>query len=214
MEISPLRNVPIRKSISRGNLLEKGVPREYIESKLNDYPINKEVSSFFRRYLENIELMHKDNVSLLLYGANGNGKTWLSSLVVKEAYIFRFTSKRITLQNFIDMQFQKDVPSVMAKIDYCITCDFLVVDEIGKETFSKNGFNITVFEELLRQRETNGRPTIICTNLHTKDLYSNYGASIESLISGNYIPVKFNTDDNRQNVTKRKQAVKLLLEGN
>lgn len=209
-----MRNVPLRTEISMRNLLIKGVPRQYAEATLKDYTLEDDLFSLFERYLSGIELMFYDCVNLLMYGANGTGKTWLSSLIVKEAYIHRFSSYRVTLQTYLDLQFKKENPEALKAMERVENADFLVIDEVGKETFSKSLFNVTVLEELLRKRETLGKPTIICTNLPLENgLYEQYGKSIESLISGNYLPIKFMGSDFRRSITKERKGVKFLLGG-
>ena len=126
-----MRSVPIRKAISATNLLYRGVPRHYIKATLSDYDVDKDIHNLFYNYLMNLELMYRDNVCLILYGANGNGKTWLSSLIIEEAYIYRFASFRVTLQNFIDMQFRKDEEEIRSKLRKIADCDFLVIYEVS-----------------------------------------------------------------------------------
>ena len=192
----------------------RGVPREYVEANLSDFKLDPQLEKFFHTYLTNIEVMYEDNVSIVMYGKNGNGKTWLSSLIVKEGYIYRFKTFRVTLQNFIDMHFRKSEPHIESKMREIEDADFLVIDEVGKETFAKNQFNIIVLEELMRKRDTLGRPTIICTNLPLVGdggLYSQYGNSVKSLIEGNFVPLEFNDVDNRRNVTKRKRGIQMLM---
>ena len=213
-KISKRRKVPIREILSGKNLRYRGIPSEYVKATLGDFQLEEALNDFFTKYLTNIELMFDDNVSLILYGKNGNGKTWLSSLIVKEAYIYRFSSFRVTLQSFIDMHFRKGEEEYRDKLNKIISADFLVIDEVGKETFAKNQFNIIVLEELLRQRETLGKPTVICTNLPLNGdggLFSQYGNSIKSLVEGNYVPIEFNSDDHRRSITKKKQGIQLLM---
>lgn len=209
-----MNKVPIRTTISSSNLLYRGVPRHYINATLSDYKLDEDIHKLFYNYLTNIELMYEDNVGLILFGANGNGKTWLSSLVVKEAYIHRFSSFRVTLQNYIDMQFRKDEEEIRSKLRKIADCDFLVIDEVGKETFAKNQFNIAILEELLRHRDTLGKPTIICTNLPLESqdgLYDQYGKSVTSLIDGNYLQVEFTGEDYRLDVTMKKKGIRVLI---
>lgn len=209
-----VRGIPVREAISAKNLLYRGIPREYAEAKLSDYKLDEVINKIFGNYLSHIETMREDNVGLIMFGKNGNGKTWLSSLIVKEAYIYRYSSFLVTLQSFIDMHFRKNEEDIRIKMRKIIECDFLVIDEVGKETFAKNQFNIGVLEELLRQRGTLGKPTIICTNLPLGGeggLYKQYGKSIESLIDGNYLQVEFKGEDNRQDVTRKKRGIQLLL---
>lgn len=206
---------PVRTTLSVKNLMYRGVPREYIHADLDEYPIEENIRELFARYMDYLDEMFEDKINLILYGSNGSGKTYLSSLVVKEAYRKRYTSFRVTLKSFIDMHFKRDKDELIAeKLSEIINSEFLVIDEVGKETFDKSQFNITVFEELLRERDTQGKPTIICTNLPLEGrggLYEQYGKSIQSLIDGNFLKVKFESEDNRHDVTRKKRGIQLLL---
>lgn len=206
---------PVRTALSVKNLIYRGVPREYIHADLDEYPIKENTRELFARYMDYLDEMFEDKINLILYGSNGSGKTYLSSLIVKEAYRKRYTSFRVTLKSFIDMHFKRDKDELIAdKLDEIINSEFLVIDEVGKETFDKSQFNIAVFEELLRERDTQGKPTIICTNLPLEErggLYEQYGKSIQSLIDGNFIKIKFEGEDNRHDVTRKKRGIQLLL---
>ena len=206
---------PVRTTLSAKNLIYRGVPREYIHADLDEYPVKENTRELFARYMDYLDEMFEDKINLILYGSNGSGKTYLSSLIVKEAYRKRYTSFRVTLKSFIDMHFKRDKDELIAeKLDEIINAEFLVIDEVGKETFDKSQFNITVLEELLRERDTQGKPTIICTNLPLEErggLYEQYGKSIQSLIDGNFVKVKFEGEDNRHDVTRKKRGIQLLL---
>jgi DNA replication protein DnaC len=207
---------PRRTVLSAKNLTYRGVPREYHNAYIDEYPIAEDFREVFVRYMDNLEVMFEDKINLILYGANGAGKTYLSSLIIKDAYIKRFSAFRTTLQGYIDLQFKKNEEGITEKIDKIENAEFLVIDEVGKETFAKNQFNIIKLEELLRQRDTIGRPTIICTNLPLEGehgLYKQYGKSIASLVEGNYLKLEFVGEDNRQGVTSKKRGINLLLEG-
>ena len=73
--------------------------------------------------------------------------------------------------------------------------EFLCIEEIGKENDTKVAVN--VLEDLLRYREDNSLPTIICTNLSPKVIKERYGNSIYSLLKGNCVPIKVTGEDKR-----------------
>ena len=140
---------PVRTTLSVKNLMYRGVPREYIHADLDEYPIEENIRELFARYMDYLDEMFDDKINLILYGSNGSGKTYLSSLIVKEAYRRRYTSFRVTLKSFIDMHFKRDKDELIAeKLDEIINAEFLVIDEVGKETFDKSQLNITVLVEL------------------------------------------------------------------
>lgn len=203
-------NRPIREVVKRDNLVRRGVPREFTDATFGQYDFGEEYNDLLRRYLENIPLMFSDGINLLFYGPNGTGKTWISSLIVKEAYIRRYSTYRVTLQELIDMTFKND-ENTEFRLHRIVTSEFLAIDEIGKEIFHKNQYNIIRLEEILRKRETLGRPTIVCTNLQIDDLTTIYGSSISSLLMGSYIQLLMDGEDNRSSALSEKRGISVLM---
>lgn len=212
------RYVPMRKSISTENLILKGVPAEYIECNIESYTDNNSTKKLVKNYIENIHTMYEDRVCLLFYGSNGTGKTLLSSIIVKEAYRRRYSSHITTLAHYMDLCFSKEKSEEQQEeIHHIREAEFLVIDEVGKENFTKTLSNISLLEELLRGAVARGQVVIVCTNLPLEDvgnvqgLYSLYGKSIASLLGGEFLKVKFNADDYRPNILKQKKGVVALM---
>lgn len=204
---------PIRTELSRKNLAYRGVPKEFFKADLDEYPIDADKKEIFQRYIDNIAEMVDDQVNLTLYGSNGSGKTYLTSILVKEAYRRRYTSFRVTLETFIQLHFKQE-DHLKEKLQKIYSCEILVIDEVGKETIMKNDFNIVKFEELLRQRDTDGLVTILCMNLPLEGangFYKQYGNSIKDLTEGNSLKIEFVGDSNRKQVTNSKRGVNILL---
>jgi DNA replication protein DnaC len=208
------RGTPPRERLSKENLSLRGVPADYIEGTLKDYKQDKDVKLTFERYLENLHDMYEDRVNMCLYGANGAGKSFLSSLIVKEAYRLRYSSYMTTLASMIDLNFKGNKSQDdYERIKFIKTADFLVIDEIGKETFTKTSSNIALLEETLRNAVKTGQVVILCTNLPLEEeggLYEQYGASIQSLIEGSYVKIEFDGKDYRPTVFKKKKALAIL----
>lgn len=205
-----MRGVPARTKLVKENLIYRGVPKEYTEATLNEYT-NEKKRKFFNRYLANLDDMYEDKVNLCLYGNNGTGKTFLSSILIKESYRLRYDSYMITLAQLLDLTFRPNKSEEdIVRMNYIKHSHFLVIDEVGKENFTSTGSNINLLEDVLRRAVTNGQVVVICTNLPLEELYKNYGKSIQSLIQGDYAKVEFNFDDYRPVVQTKKKALRLL----
>lgn len=138
-------------------------------------------------------------------GSNGVGKSYLSCIIMKEAYRHRYSCRRVTFSSYISAYTEswgasKDERDVLENdlLDKYKGVEFLVLEEIGKEIDSK--IAKPILEDLLRFREEHGLTTIICTNLTPQSLKEIYGASIVSLINGNMTVIIIDGEDKRGDV--------------
>lgn len=208
-------NRPIRTTFSVKNLIRRGVPKHLVDISIKDLdtfndPDREKVVNYITKYVNDIPQNFNNNQGIMLYGSNGVGKSFMSTLIVKYAYIFRYTSKRCTFMEYINEYtrmwgcknpLEKEELEELFYRNYKAV-EFLCLEEIGKELDTK--LSPTVLEDLLRYREERGLVTIICTNLNPKDLANKYGNSIMSLIKGNCTPIKLVGEDNRQAVFKER----------
>lgn len=202
---------PIRTTLSPLNLTRRGVPKALHNctlKDLHDYDDEEraEIVNYIKDYIKHIPDNFNNNHGILLYGSNGVGKSFIASLIVKYAYAFRYTSKRATFMDYIN-EYTKlwgcKNPQEKEELEEYFyrnykAVEFLCLEEIGKELDTK--LAITVLEDLLRYREERGLVTIVCTNLHPKDLKEKYGNSIMSLVKGNCTPIKLVGQDKRKKV--------------
>lgn len=205
-----MRGLPHRTRLVKGNLLYRGVPAEYTEATLAEYTDIKK-RTFFERYLNNLDDMYDDKMHLVLYGNNGTGKTYLSSILIKESYRQRYDSCMITLTQLMELTFNANKSEEnLNKLNYIKRCHFLVIDEVGKENFTSTGSNVALLEDTLRKAITNGQVVILCSNLPVERICEQYGASVKSLVDGSFVKVKFEAQDQRQAVRKSKKASMIL----
>lgn len=204
---------PLRKELSKKNLSSKGVPNHFFDTTIDDFETYDndtltKAKRIITEYLDNLPVHRRNGDGLYLCGSNGVGKTMLSSIIVKEAYRHRYSSKRITFVEYID-QYTKiwKAKTVEEKEEledqfysYIKAVDFLVLEEVGKESTPRD-MAVTILEDCLRYREEHGLCTIIVANLYLKDLIGQkyQSASVESLIRGHTKLVKIIGIDRRVN---------------
>lgn len=206
---------PRRTKLSITNLLRRGVPKDFISNTVDDLdsygsPEREETLDYIRNYINNLPSELNKNHGLFLYGSNGVGKSFIASLIIKEAYICRYTSRRCTFVDYVskytDLWKIKDKEILEEEEGLFYhnykSVDFLVIEEIGKEIDSK--ISASVLEDLLRYREEHGLVTIICANLTPKEIVEKYGNSVGSLIKGNFTPIKLVGKDKRINSFSKK----------
>lgn len=204
---------PLRDSLNPKSLSLMGVPKSFSSATIDDYKtFNKkslqDIKNFVKDYLDNIVDNIDNNKGICFIGSNGVGKSYLSCIILKEAYRHRYSCRRVTFSAYIsayteswntrDKQ-EKDVLESDLYEKYKAV-EFLVLEEIGKEIDSK--IAKPILEDLLRYREENGLVTLICTNMTPADIKNSYGASVCSLINGNMTVIIIDSEDMRQEVFK------------
>lgn len=143
-----------------------------------------EIVSMFQDYAENIHDNFDEGTGFSLFGNNDNGKTTIASVLLREAYRARYTVKLITAEELSVLSRDFDNPESLDELEKIVNeYDFLVIDEIGKETEGKSKYNQIILERVLKTRiEKLQLPTITITNLDPNDFRERYGNTIYSVI--------------------------------
>lgn len=206
---------PVRTVVSEDSLKLIGIPKSFRSNTLKDFDVKgkselKKVKGLVQAYIEDLDSNFENNKGLFLYGSNGVGKTMLSSIILKEAYRHRYTSRRSTFVEYVDKYTKvwnaKSAEEKATLEDelytYYKAVEFLVLEEVGKEIDSK--VSAPILEDLLRYREDNGLVTIVCTNLNIPLMTERYGESCISLLKGNTTPVMIECEDKRATIFKKR----------
>lgn len=206
---------PVRTVVSEDSLKLIGIPKSFRGNTLKDFDVKgkselKKVKGLVQAYIEDLDSNFENNKGLFLYGSNGVGKTMLSSIILKEAYRHRYTSRRSTFVEYVDKYTKvwnaKSAEEKTTLEDelytYYKAVEFLVLEEVGKEIDSK--VSAPILEDLLRYREDNGLVTIVCTNLNIPLMTERYGESCISLLKGNTTPVMIECEDKRATIFKKR----------
>lgn len=200
---------PLRTHINYTSLDIIGIPKKFQSMTLEDFNTYdteelEEVKGYMQEYINKFDTHKLYEINgILFYGSNGVGKTMLASLILKQAYIHRYSCKRMTFVDYISMYTKawgSKSPQEREDLTYDLFVqakgiEFLVLEEVGKEIDSKVA--IPILEDLLRYREDKGLVTIMCTNVRPSVLEEKYGASIMSLMKGNMFPITIVGKDRR-----------------
>lgn len=202
---------PVRSILNSSSLVMMGVPKKFCSKTIEDYDTFgkkslKDVKDFVRQYLTDLNQNIEDGRGICFIGSNGVGKSYLSCIILKEAYRNRYSCRRVTFSSYIGAYTESWNTRDKSEKDTLETelyekykgVEFLVLEEIGKEIDSK--IAKPILEDLLRYREEHGLVTLICTNMTPKDIKDSYGASVCSLINGNMTVIVIDSEDMRQEV--------------
>ena len=146
--------------------------------------------------LEYVENFDNDRKSLCFYGDTGLGKTFMSCCVAKALIdngksVLYLRAQKL-LKMILDDQFGKEVKGLEDIYD----CDMLIIDDLGTENDSK--YNTANLIELINERISKNKKTLINTNLIFKGLEDRYSKRITSRMIENYNFIFFYGDDIRQ----------------
>lgn len=203
---------PLRANIKSSSLSLIGIPKRFHRTSVKDFIADdeslREIKKYVLNYVSDIDSKFNVCEGICFYGSNGTGKTMLSCIILKEAYRWRYSCRRVTFSQYVSAYTNVwnsvgDEKSIAEeKLFTYKSAEFLVLEEIGKEVDSS--IVVPILEDLLRYREDEGLVTIICMNLSPDTLRETYGESIYSLITGNLTPIRLVTTDFRTQAFKER----------
>ena len=156
----------------------------------------------FKKMRDYAEQFSSASDNLLLVGATGLGKTHLSTAVARRVIDRGFDVYYASaLQMFSDFEHTRfgsglaDAPAV--DVSRYSECELLILDDLGTEV--TNQFTNSCLYLVINNRINLRRPTIISTNLSSKEIKERYTDRIASRILGDFKPLLFvGTDVRRQ----------------
>ena len=139
--------------------------------------------------------------NLLLFGAPGLGKTFLSACIARGVSenghsVVYDTASHIFAQ-FESAKFRRDYEDTSdADVERYLNCDLLIMDDLGTEMLTT--FVQSAFYQIVNTRLAKGKKTIINTNLTPDEIGARYGAAVQSRIEGEYELLLFGGEDIRK----------------
>ncbi len=157
----------------------------------------KEVLSLAESFVHNFD---NSRNNLLFYGQTGLGKTFLCNCIAKSLLDKNHTVLYQTAFRIIDTishyRFSnKKTPEMRFQYDMLISCDLLIIDDLGTEMI--NSFSTTELFNIVNSRLLEDKKTIISTNFTPMQLSENYSERITSRLFGNYEFIAFYGKDLR-----------------
>ena len=139
--------------------------------------------------------------NLLLDGAPGLGKTFLSACIARvvseDGFSVVYDTAVHVFARCEAAKFRADEePDAAVDVRRFESCDLLILDDLGTEMAT--GFVQSALYQLVNGRLLAGKSTIISTNLTPAQIESRYGAAIWSRLQGEYTVLPFAGEDIRR----------------
>lgn len=165
------------------------------EGRLSDREIMRNAFRYCVTYAENFS-SHSSN--LILTGGTGLGKTHLSLAIANEAIQKGFGVVYCSVGSLVakleDEHFGRETEGGTA--DALRSCDLLILDDLGTEF--RSSFSSAAIYNIVNTRLLEQKPTLISTNLSTKEMVGCYSERFASRIIGSYRRIVFTGRDVRQ----------------
>ena len=177
---------------------------DYYKKNANHYEMMSRNLAFLRDYASNFD--PKTSQSILMMGGTGLGKTHLSSAVaygvIEKGNDVFYTGAIDLFSQFEIQRFKTYNNEPNELIERYFECDLLIIDDLGTEMI--NQFSISTLYNLLNDRLSRRKPTIVSTNLTQEDIQKKYTDRITSRMFGEYKVVFFaGTDIRAQKLMKK-----------
>ena len=169
-----------------------GLPRSPREAAQRNLEICQSFARDFRPGKQN----------LLLFGAPGLGKTFLSACIARvvseDGFSVVYDTAGHIFSQFEAAKFRRDDDGDTAgeDVERCMNCDLLILDDLGSEMTTS--FVQSALYQIVNTRQMERRSTIISTNLTPGELARRYTPQIASRIEGEYTLLPFAGEDIRK----------------
>lgn len=175
------------------------------EGKPPDREIMRNAFRYCVSYAENFSLR---SPNLILTGGTGLGKTHLSLAIANEAIQKGFGVVYCSVGSLVskleDEHFGRETQG--GTTDSLRDCDLLILDDLGTEF--RSSFSCAAIYGIVNTRLLEQKPTLISTNLSTKEMVECYSERFASRIIGSYRRIAFAGRDIRQQRRETGRQVK------
>jgi DNA replication protein DnaC len=146
-----------------------------------DPEARQEASDYLERHVNSISR----GIGMIFMGDYGTGKTLVTTLMLKDLIKLGYNCYSTTFASMMEMftagwKSAEEQRRFQQKIMYS---EVLLLDDIGREMRTKAKLSETTFDDVLRRRVQDGRPTFITTNMDMAELSKGYGGAILSLLT-------------------------------
>ena len=141
--------------------------------------------------------------NLLLQGAPGLGKTYLSACIArvaaKKGCSVCYDTAVSALGAFERQKFARtpeEQEQAARRVERMLSCDLMILDDLGTEMVTP--MSVSALYTLVNSRLVSGKKTIISTNCSDAELEKLYGGQIASRLAGEFLCLPFAGEDIRR----------------
>lgn len=179
------------RTLTRLHMEACDVPLKYWRVSLNAVPNDAPYKKVVERYIEKIDELVPKGKGLLLWGPNRHGKTSLAVVILKEVLRRGYDAHFVRAADLVDAVMQhKMVDEELSVSESVRKTALLVIDDLGKELWTRSAIGEAVIDNVVRARESDLRATIVTTNVPEKEQAEVFKPSMMALMKECMVPVK------------------------
>jgi DNA replication protein DnaC len=208
MTISRLSRPKIEK-LTQQHLERMNIGKRYWGASLSSVDEATAHGRVARKYLSQIDLMAARGVGMYLWGDNSRGKTYSACALLKAVYQSGYTTYCVMADQlrsiYIDRSMFDPEMSVVQRVEQV---EVLLIEDLGKEYSGKgSGWAELCFENLLRKRTRELKPTFITTNLSPSAFKERYKESAQAICLEGMIACQVRGIDHRKKIQSELQEM-------
>lgn len=165
------QDLELKKDLERRRniLITQGImDKEFLKNNFDKYNgSNIKIFNLCKKYVENWEIMKKENIGIIFYGDVGRGKTFFASCIANELFKNGISVCVTSFPKIIDklMNFNEESKFLIENVK---SQNLLVIDDFGVERETE--YVLEQIFKIIDDRLRVGLPTIITTNLSLEQL--------------------------------------------
>ena len=113
----------------------------------------------------------------------------IANEVIQNGFGVIYVSAPMLLSTLEKSHFKYDYDTEEETINSLVTCDLLIIDDLGTEF--QSSYSTSTIYNIFNSRLLNRKPTIMNTNLTLKDLEKSYSPRFVSRVMGNCAKIDF-----------------------
>lgn len=190
-----------------------GIPVRYHRAAIGDWEdpssnieekrINSRSITIVKGYAGKLLRMQKKGYGLFFCGPNGVGKTYLACAIgancIREGLKLCYYTMPKIVQTVIGGWYEKELQQTISDIEMA---DFLIIDDLDKAYATKTRIEISVLDNLFRERLQNNRPMLVTSNRTLDQVRESHGESVFSMFNEHCAEVVLLGNDHRKKLAE------------
>jgi DNA replication protein DnaC len=195
--------------LTQAHLERMNIGKRYWGAQISSIDSESTHGKVIKKYITQVDLMASRGIGMYLWGNNSRGKTYSACALLKAIHQSGYSVYCVMADQlrsiYIDRQMFDPEMTIVQRVEQV---EVLLIEDLGKEYTGKgSGWAELCFENLLRKRTRELKPTFITTNLSPKDFGERYKESAQAICLEGMIACQVKGQDYRKQIQSKIQEM-------